>query len=48
VWDPTWKAGTPERKNAPEIAETYQAHILGGIKWALRLVEGDGTHGNVK
>ena len=37
VWDPEWKAGTPDRKNSPEIAKTYQQHILGGIKWALKL-----------
>ena len=48
VWDPEWKAGTPDRKNTPEIAKTYQEHLLGGIKWALKLVEGDGTPGNVK
>jgi type 1 glutamine amidotransferase len=36
VWDPEWKAGTPDRKNTPEIAKTYQAHILGGIRWALK------------
>ena len=48
VWDPEWKAGTPERKNTPEIAKTYQEHLLGGIKWALRLADGDGTPGNVK
>lgn len=48
VWDPTWKEGTKERKNSPEIAKTYQEHILGGIKWALRLAEGDGEAGNLK
>lgn len=48
VWDPTWKAGTKDRKNSPEIAVTYQAHILNGIKWALGLVEGDVEPGNVK
>jgi len=37
VWDPEWKAGTPDRKNSPEIAQTYQKHILGGIKWALKM-----------
>jgi hypothetical protein len=37
VWDPTWK----DRKNPKEIAEAYQAHILGGIKWALGLEKGD-------
>lgn len=33
VWDPKW----PDRKNSPEVAEAYQKHILGGIKWALGL-----------
>jgi type 1 glutamine amidotransferase len=37
VWDPTWK----DRKNPKEIAEAYQAHILGGIKWALGLEKGN-------
>jgi type 1 glutamine amidotransferase len=36
VWDPEWKAGTPDRKNTPDIAKTYQQHILGGIQWALK------------
>lgn len=48
VWDPEWKDVSGKRTNSPEIAKTYQEHILGGIKWALRLAEGDGTHGNVK
>lgn len=33
VWDPDW----PDRKNPKEVAEAYQQHILGGIKWALGL-----------
>ena len=33
VWDPTW----PDRKNPKEVAEAYQKHILGGIKWAVGL-----------
>jgi type 1 glutamine amidotransferase len=33
VWDPAW----PDRKNPKEVAEAYQKHILGGIKWALGL-----------
>jgi hypothetical protein len=33
IWDPKW----PDRKNSPEVAEAYQKHILGGIKWALGL-----------
>ena len=37
VWDPSWK----DRKNPKEVAEAYQAHILGGIKWALGLEKGD-------
>lgn len=45
VWDPEWNAG--ERKNAPEIAAIYQAHILNGIRWALRQVEGAEEVGNV-
>lgn len=48
VWDPTWKQGTKDRKNSPEIAETYQEMILAGIKWALKLTEADATPGNVK
>ncbi len=31
------------RVNTPEISKQYQAHILGGIKWALGLVKGDAT-----
>jgi type 1 glutamine amidotransferase len=33
----------PGRKNSPEISKQYQAHILGGIKWALGLADGDAT-----
>jgi hypothetical protein len=29
-----------DRKNSVELSKQYQAHILGGIKWALGLVEG--------
>ncbi len=29
-----------DRKNSVEISKQYQAHILGGIKWALGLEEG--------
>lgn len=47
VWDPTWREGSKDRKNSPEIAQTYQEMILGGIKWALRLVEGDSKAGNI-
>lgn len=30
-------SGLKDRKNSPEIAKTYQAHVLGGIEWALGL-----------
>lgn len=39
VWDPDEK----NRKNPPAVAEAYQKHILGGIKWALGLEAGDAT-----
>jgi type 1 glutamine amidotransferase len=48
VWDPTWKIDSKDRKNSPEIAHTYQQHLLGGILWALKLAEGDATPGNLK
>lgn len=32
-----------DRKNAPEISKAYQAHLLGGIKWALGLEPGSAT-----
>lgn len=47
VWDPTWKEGTKDRKNTPEIARTYQEMILAGIKWALKLEEAVSTPGNI-
>jgi hypothetical protein len=31
------KNGQPTRKNPPEVAKQYQQHILGGIRWALKL-----------
>lgn len=31
----------PGRKNSVEISKQYQAHILGGIKWALGLAPGE-------
>jgi uncharacterized protein len=39
VWNPEEK----NRKNSIEIAEAYQKHIMGGIKWALGLEPGDAT-----
>ncbi len=47
VWDPTWKEGTKDRKNTPEIAETYQEMILSGIKWALKLEDAASAPGNI-
>jgi type 1 glutamine amidotransferase len=38
MWDPNAKG---EHKNSPEIAAAYQEHILGGIKWALGLENGN-------
>jgi hypothetical protein len=40
IWDPTWDPKAPAgtaRKNSKEVAEAYQKHILGGIRWALGL-----------
>ncbi|HYR58892.1 MAG TPA: ThuA domain-containing protein, partial [Chthoniobacteraceae bacterium] len=31
----------PNRVNSPDISKQYQAHILGGIKWALGLAKGN-------
>ncbi len=31
------------RENTPEISKQYQQHILGGIKWALGLAQGNAT-----
>jgi len=35
VWDPDPEL--KDRKNAPVISKAYQAHVLGGIEWALGL-----------
>jgi type 1 glutamine amidotransferase len=48
VWDPTWKADSKDRKNTPEIANIYQEHILGGIKWALKLIDAEAGLGNIQ
>jgi len=37
VWSAEWKDKNGTRKNPPEVARQYQQHILGGIRWALRL-----------
>ncbi len=38
VWDDD--ANMPNRLNGPEVAQRFQKHILGGIRWALGLAEG--------
>ncbi|MCE9612239.1 MAG: ThuA domain-containing protein [Chthoniobacter sp.] len=38
LWDDT--DAVKDRKNSVEISKQYQAHILGGIKWALGLASG--------
>jgi type 1 glutamine amidotransferase len=38
IWDDD--ANMPNRLNSPEVAQRYQKHILGGIRWALGSVEG--------
>ena len=35
IWDTD--PNLNDRKNSPEISKAYQAHILGGIEWALGL-----------
>jgi hypothetical protein len=35
IWDPN--PALKDRKNSPEISKAYQAHVLGGIEWALGL-----------
>lgn len=45
VWDPTWNPA--QRKNSPEIAQAYQEHILNGIRWALRQIDGSDELGNI-
>ena len=43
VWDPAWKEPNGQRRNPPEVAEAFQQHLLGGIRWALGLAEGEAT-----
>ena len=35
IWDAD--PNLPNRKNSAEISEAYDAHVLGGIEWALGL-----------
>jgi len=41
IWDAD--PAIKDRKNSVDISKAYQAHILGGIKWALGLAPGDAT-----
>ncbi|HEY0966985.1 MAG TPA: ThuA domain-containing protein [Opitutaceae bacterium] len=42
IWDPVaTPPGTTTRMNSPEIAQAFQAHLLGGIRWALGLAPGE-------
>jgi type 1 glutamine amidotransferase len=43
VVDPNWKDANGQRMNPPEVAMAFQEHLLGGIRWALGLREGDIT-----
>jgi type 1 glutamine amidotransferase len=36
-----------DRKNPVELAQQYQHHLLGGIKWALGLAEGSAAPNNL-
>jgi len=45
VWDPTY-SDKDGRKNSPEVARQFQAHLTGGILWALGLTEGQVSHQN--
>ncbi len=42
VWDPVaMPPGATARINSPEVALAFQAHLLGGIRWALGLAPGE-------
>jgi type 1 glutamine amidotransferase len=43
LWDPGWRDPAGNRANPPAVAEAFQQHLLGGIRWALGLVPGDVT-----
>jgi type 1 glutamine amidotransferase len=43
IWDPAWTESNGQRSNPPAVAEAFQRHLLGGIRWALGLVPGDAT-----
>jgi type 1 glutamine amidotransferase len=38
IWDRAWKDRDGGRRNAPEVSEAFQQHLLGGIRWALGIV----------
>lgn len=39
VWDPEWTDAKGQRRNAADVGRQYQQHVLGGIRWALRLAD---------
>lgn len=41
MWDAAWRAGQRDRRNPPEVPQQFRAHLLGGMRWALGLAEGD-------
>lgn len=41
MWDAD--PGLKDRRNPVSVSESYQKHILGGIRWALGIVQGDAT-----
>jgi uncharacterized protein len=43
VWEANSPAQSGGHKNSPEVAQAYQQHLLGGIKWALGLENCDPT-----
>jgi type 1 glutamine amidotransferase len=38
-----WSPEEGNRKNSPEVAKAFQQHLLGAIKWALKLDEAEGA-----
>lgn len=48
VWEPNSAAQQGEIKNTPAVAQAYQKHLLGGIKWVLGLEQCDATPQTIK
>ncbi|ODS57788.1 MAG: hypothetical protein ABS36_04915 [Acidobacteria bacterium SCN 69-37] len=45
LWDPAWLGNDGQRANPPEVATAFRQHLVGGIRWALGIVDGDCTPG---